>query len=100
MTWNYRIVRYANGDGYGLHEVMYDADGQPWAMTENPISFVCGPDEGPQGIRQSLLLARVDAIKREVFEEPADGKWPGKPPSEKIEATFNNAEEMMAYLNR
>jgi hypothetical protein len=23
MSWNYRIVRYRNGEGFGLHEVFY-----------------------------------------------------------------------------
>lgn len=80
MSWNYRIVRYPNNEGYGLHEVLYDKDGLPWSMTEEPASFVCGVDEGPNGVKQSLLMARVDAIKRPVFDQPEDGKWPGKPP--------------------
>lgn len=78
--WNYRIVRYLNGDGYGLHEVFYDAEGRPWSMTRNPISFTCDLSEGPEGIVNSLLNARVDAKKRPVLDEPK--KWPGKNPSE------------------
>lgn len=77
--WNYRIVKYKDGSGFGLHEVFYDKDGEPWAMTENPASFVCDNDEGPNGINQSLSRARVDALKRPVFDEPK--KWPGKAPS-------------------
>jgi hypothetical protein len=79
MPWNYRIVKYKDGSGYGLHEVLYDDEGQPWAMTNDPIGFSCRSDEGPQGIRTSLLMARVDAIKRPVFDEPK--KWPGKNPA-------------------
>jgi hypothetical protein len=78
MSWNYRIVQYVNGDGYGLHEVYYDEDGEAWCMTQEPASFVAGLDEGPKGIRQGLLMARVDAIKRPVFVEPKEGQWPGK----------------------
>jgi len=80
MSWNYRIVRYRNNEGYGLHEVLYDKGGLPWTMTQEPATFACGVDEGPNGIKQSLLMARVDAIKRPVFDEPEEGKWPGKPP--------------------
>jgi hypothetical protein len=81
MSWNYRIVRYRNGEGFGLHEVFYDDFGLPWGMTENPAKFVCSTDEGPAGINDSLLVARVDAIQRPVFDEPEEGKWPGKPPA-------------------
>jgi hypothetical protein len=81
MSWNYCIVRYRNGEGFGLHEVFYDDDGLPWGMTEKPAAFVSGTDEGPAGIKASLLRARVDAIKRPVFDEPEEGKWPGKPPA-------------------
>ena len=27
MTWNYRVVKYSDGSGYGLHEIYYDDDG-------------------------------------------------------------------------
>ena len=80
MSLNYRIVRYRRGEGFGLHEVFYDDDGLPWGMTENPATFVCGTDEGPAGIKDSMLVARVDAIQRPVFDEPEEDKWPGKPP--------------------
>jgi hypothetical protein len=80
MSWNYRIMRYRNGEGFGLHEVFYDDDGLPWGMTENPARFVCGTDEGRAGIKGALLLARMDAIKRPVLDEPEEDKWPGKPP--------------------
>jgi hypothetical protein len=81
MSWNYRIVRYHDGEGFGLHEVFYDDAGLPWGMTENPASFVCGTDEGPAGIRESLLRARFAAIKHPIFDEPEERKWPGKPPA-------------------
>ena len=81
MSWNYRVVRYRNGEDFGLHEVFYDDDGLPWGMTENPATFVSGTDEGPAGIKGSLLHARIDAIKRPVFDEPDEGMWPGKPPA-------------------
>lgn len=69
MTWNYRIVEYADGDGYGLHEVHYDADGKEISMTANPAGFV---GDTPEEIRGALLLAKVDATKRPIFIEPDD----------------------------
>ena len=78
MSWNYRIVRYKDGSGFGLHEVYYDAEGEPWGMTKEPCSFVCDADEGPQGINAALLTARTDARRRPVLDEPK--KWPGKTP--------------------
>lgn len=73
--WNYRIVKYRNGDGYGLHEVHYDDDGLPYAMTKRPTCFV-GAD--PKEIVDGLVMARTDARKRPVFDQPK--KWPGKAP--------------------
>lgn len=78
MTWNYRIVRYPNNEGFGLHEVYYDSDGQPWGMTEDAVRFVCSAEEGTAGIVDSLLTARVDASRRPVFDVP--DVWPGKAP--------------------
>ena len=101
MTWNNRIVKYRDGSGYGLHEVFYDENNQPWAMTENPISFVVGIEEGPQGVTDSLFRAIRDATKHPVFEEPEEGKWLGKPPSTegKTEGkTVTSLEELNAYL--
>lgn len=80
--WNYRIVRYKDGSGFGLHEVFYDDEGLAYAMTAEAVRFVCDATEGPQGITQSLLTARVDARKRPIFDEPKRKKdWPGKSPS-------------------
>ena len=78
MSWNYRVVRYRENKGFGLHEVYYDKDGEPWGMTENPASFTCDAEEGAAGVKGSLLIARVDSIKRPVFDEPQT--WPGKAP--------------------
>lgn len=78
--WNYRVVRYRNQGGYGLHEVYYDDDGLPWSMTREPASFVSDFAEGPEAIAGALLTARVDAKKRPVLDEPK--KWPGKNPSD------------------
>lgn len=77
-TWNYRLVRYQKGLGYGLHEVHYDGEGLPWAMTTDPIHFSCGDEEGPEGVIHRLTVALKDAMERDVFDEPTI--WPGKNP--------------------
>lgn len=82
MSWNYRIVRYKGGDGYGLHEVFYDADGQPWSMTDRPVGFVCDEAEDPKAsIRRQLMTAATDARLRPIFDEPET--WPGKAPGDR-----------------
>lgn len=77
MSWSYRIVRYRDGSGFGLHEVMFDENEQAWAMTEEPM-IACGEHEGPQGILASLRMAIGDVNERDVFDEPEI--WPGKAP--------------------
>lgn len=72
MTWNYRIVRYHDDKGFGLHEVYYDEAGQPKSMTASPVGFACGVEEGPDGIRGSLMTAHSDAMQRPVFDEPKE----------------------------
>lgn len=78
MSWNYRIVKYKDGSGYGLHEVFYDDNGVPSGMTKNPAGFVSSEYEGPAGIHESMMMARTDAIRRPVLEEP---DWLGTPPT-------------------
>lgn len=69
MTWNYRIVKYFDGSGFGLHEVHYDSDGVPKSMTKEPVRFT---GETPEEIRESMVLARSDASRRSVLDEPAE----------------------------
>jgi hypothetical protein len=69
VTWNYRIVRYADGTGYGLHEVYYDKDGKEYSMTKEPCSFVAETDEE---LIKSLCMAYADTARRPVFEEPKE----------------------------
>ena len=79
MIWNYRLVRYRDEKGFGLHEVYYDDDGLPCGMTDAPIDFTCGIEEGPEQIAKGLRMALDDAINRPIFDEPENwpGKWPG-----------------------
>ena len=44
------------------------------SWTSEPISFVCGGEEGPEGIIQSLEMALRDARNRPVLELTADDK--------------------------
>ncbi len=70
MTWNYRIVKYKDGSGYGLHEVYYNKDGEVHSMTTEPASFACGDDEGVGGVMNSLRMAYQDATTRPILDEP------------------------------
>lgn len=80
-SWSYRIVKYHDGSGYGLHEVYYDDAGKPQAMTKDPIDFDIGPDSddgGADTIRKMLATAAKDAKDKPVLDEPANDEWPGE----------------------
>lgn len=68
MTWNYRIVKYSDAGGYGLHEVYYNSAGKPCGMTEESCRFFADAEEGPSGIVDSLQRALNGAI-RGVLDE-------------------------------
>lgn len=55
--WNYRIIRYKKGGGYGLHEVFYDNRGEPDMMTERAIEFT---GDTPDEVISQLKMALVD----------------------------------------
>jgi len=76
MTWKYQIVRYRDGSGYGLHEVYYDKNGEPWGMTEDPVRF--GSEENLLEIVDALLMALRETERAPAFDEPET--WPGRPP--------------------
>ena len=44
MSWNYRVIRYANNEGFGLHEVYYDESGKVEGWTEDPV-ITCSANE-------------------------------------------------------
>ena len=71
MTWNYRIVEYRDGKGFGLHEVYYDEDGEPATMTETPVGFV---GESAEDVRDSVSMAGR-AAGSPILKEPEE--WPG-----------------------
>ena len=65
MSWNYRVIRHiatgAAGDWFAIHEVYYDADGMPRAVSEKPIS--------PQGDTCEELLSDLQMMQ-EAAEKP------------------------------
>lgn len=67
--WNYRIIRYKNNSGYGLHEVYYNDMNVPYTYTENPVGFACDLGEGSDGVKKSLEIALIDANKHPVLDE-------------------------------
>ncbi len=69
MSYNYRIVEYNDGSGFGLHEVFYDKAGKEKTMTSSPATFA---GETPEDIRGGLMMARMDAMRRPIFQEPDD----------------------------
>lgn len=87
MSWNYRIVHYADGNGYGLHEVHYDENGSAISMTEQPASFV-GDDS--EEIIRAMLQARVDAKHRPIFVEPSE--W--------MTASVGNAKSQLSQCHK
>ncbi|WP_414470867.1 hypothetical protein [Microvirga sp. M2] len=76
-SWKYRIVRYRDGSGYGLHEVFYDEGGNPTARTEEPIGFDACLREGPEEIARLLQQALEDAQAQSVLDEPE--RWLSEP---------------------
>lgn len=72
MTWNYRIVKYRDGKGYGLHEVYYNEVGRAENMTAEPTSFCADAEDGPEDIAKTLATALKDALCRPVFDEPEE----------------------------
>ena len=66
MSWGFRIVRYADGSGYGLHEVFYDSMQHPTAWTGKPIYFA---GDTAEEVRQELRQAWKDAHDRAVLDQ-------------------------------
>ena len=100
MVWNYRIVRYPDSQGFGLHEVYYDDEHRPWSMTADPASFVCDDEEGSAEVTRALRMALDDAGRLPVFDQPADGDWPGKAPGGDGEGVIcSTPEELRAALS-
>ncbi len=72
MSWNYRVVRYADG-GLALHEVYYDQAGKPRWRTSSPCCFSVDVDEGLEGLVESLRRGLADARKRPILDDAVFG---------------------------
>lgn len=62
MSWNHRILRHEDGT-YQLHEVYYDADGEPNAWVPAPSVFLAMEEEGAQSIVAELKRALASVRK-------------------------------------
>lgn len=93
MSWNHRIILHdldpdPRKHWLGLHEVHYGTPGDPevpgLGWTVEPVTFVCGPDEGAEGIIGSLELALTTLYNPEYSEIIKESEWerhrrPAKP---------------------
>jgi len=69
MTWNYRIVKTA--EGFSIYEVFYDESGRPISCTERPtLDFFC---ETPDGVLEELEVIKA-AGDKPFLERDAIGK--------------------------
>ncbi len=62
--WNYRVIRTLGHDGvpyYGIHEVYYNEEGKPTAMTENAV------DVG--GDTKSEIKSVLNGMKRALSKK-------------------------------
>ena len=63
-TWNYRIIKYKDDDGFGLHEVYY-TNGTPHSRTKRPTSIGISRAEVITDVKRMLH----DAKTRPVLED-------------------------------
>lgn len=75
--WIYQIVQYKDGSGFGLHEVYYNANDEPWGRADDPEVLCIGPgtEDDPvtaEGLRWDMALMLADAIRHDVLEEPEE----------------------------
>jgi hypothetical protein len=58
VSWNHRVLRRKEGEGYtyAIHEVYYDPDGNVAACTENPVA--------PYGESLDELIEDVESYRR------------------------------------
>ena len=75
MSWNYRLVHRkckppegyfgpVDEDFYAVHEVHYDAEGKPRAVSENP-AIICGESRVEAN---ECRIRMLDAFRRDVLE--------------------------------
>ncbi|QCI68846.1 hypothetical protein [Phreatobacter stygius] len=71
MTWNYRMVRRADGSGFALFEVFYNDAGGATAMSARPATLDVTAEEGPERLIREIELALEDARTLGVIDEAA-----------------------------
>lgn len=65
MSFGYRVIKYQDNDGYGLHGVYFDENGQVTAWTER--ASVVG--DTPEEISEQLLLMRISTKRFPALDE-------------------------------
>lgn len=63
MGWNYRVLRYSNGE-LGIHEVYYDEAGNPTSCTEDAV--------GPGGDDLAEIRAVMEDMKSALAQPILD----------------------------
>jgi hypothetical protein len=71
MTWNYRLIKWSAStsegivteEGVAIHEVYYDAQGNPTSWTSNPVSF---SGDSPEEVIEILGRA-LEGCKKPVL---------------------------------
>lgn len=65
MTWNYRVLRYADGE-FGIHEVYYDETGKPTSCTLDAVGVV---GEDVAGVLEMMTRAlKEPVLEWELFD--------------------------------
>lgn len=79
MTWNYRVMRHADGS-IAMHEVYYDDNGKPEHWSKEPTTFIGDGDDALEQLICGLETAAKDARQRPILdyttgqEEPASAE--------------------------
>jgi hypothetical protein len=68
MTWNYRVVRFEDGEDsfFQIHEVYYSGDGKITMWSEKAVGVSWCESEGPNGGKNELELFTA-ALERPVL---------------------------------
>ena len=59
--WNFRVFAYKDGDGYGIHETLYDKDGKVDGWTQDAIVV---------GDTVKELIEVLEMIKQDIQRFP------------------------------
>ena len=66
MTWNHRVLRYEDGT-FGIHEVYYNDDGEPWGFTESPAAEGDNPEELIETLTRMVACIAEPVLNYEDF---------------------------------